>query len=562
MVSSGIRASAIVLLLSHAACTGSVANKEAGPGDNNNGGSGGEIGDPPETPATRSCNKVGSSPIRRLSQAEYRATLRDLFAGIDIGPVTLNADPTVGGFENRADKLFATEGNVGNFAKTAVDVAQKAVASLGKLSSCATVGDEACGKSFVSSFGERAFRRPLSDDERNRYSANFEATRKEIGFKEAAQLTIEAMLQSVHFLYRIDFGEASSAADDRLSVTGFEMASRLSYLLWGSMPDESLFELARSGKLSSDAEILSAAKRMLKDERAKSQLVDFHRQWLDFDHINVVFQREGEKDKVKYPEYNAELRQAIREENDRFTAMVMFEGSHSVGELLTSRMTQVNAPLAKLYNVAAPSAGWETAELPEAERSGFLTRASFLASHGHKFSGSPPLRAVYVMRRLLCMPELVPPAMVDTSEPVQTMGDAPKTNRQLFEARVASSASCKSCHTLIDPIGFTFENYDAIGKYRAKDNGFDVNATGALQDTDVDGPVDNAIGLSAKLAESQQVNACMARQWLGFATGVDPDEEDCRVDALAEILKAADGDVHMLLLSLVKSPDFLTRTTL
>ena len=289
---------------------------------------------------------------------------------------------------------------------------------------------------------------------------------------------------------------------------------------------------------------------MLKDERAETQLVDFQRQWLDFDHIHLVYQGEGEKDKVKYAEYNAELRSAMREESSRFTARVMTEGSHSIAELLTNRSTYVNATLAKVYGVAAPANGWNQVDLPESERAGFLTRAGFLASHSHKFSGSPPLRAVFVMRRLLCMPEMSVPANANTSEPVLKTGEAPKTNRQLFEARVAESSACKGCHQLIDPIGFPFESYDAIGKFHTKDNDLDVDSSGGFSSTDVDGPVANAIELSLKLAQSEQVQACMARQWLGFATGVEPEEEDCRVNHLAEVAKAAKGDLHMLLLSL------------
>lgn len=548
----------LVILAGVAACSGSVA----GPGESDEPGGGGKggIGDPPDPPG--SCGTVGPSPVRRLSQAEYRATLHDLFAGIDVGQPTLTADNAVNGFENRADKLFATEGNVGDFSTAAISVAAKAVAAMDKLASCSAQADEACGKSFVKDFGERAFRRPLSSDELSRYGANFEAIRKEIGFREAAQLTIEAMLQSVNFLYRLDLGDPKKNVDGRLGVTGFEMASRLSYLLWGSMPDANLFKAARDGKLTSDGDILAQAKRMLNDERMRGQMVDFHRQWLDFDHINLVYQREGEKDSVKYPGYTAQLRAAMREESDRFTEKVMVDGSHSFAEMLTSRASFVNAPLAKLYGVAAPASGWQEVELPESERAGILTRAGFLASRAHKFSGSPPLRAVFVMRRLLCMPEMVPAANANTSEPVQMPGEAPKTNRQLFEARVAESGACRGCHQLIDPIGFPFEHYDAIGGHRKQDNGIDVDAAGALQSTDVDGPVANAIELSHKLAQSEQVQSCMARQWLGFATGVEPEEEDCRVQQLTDVLKAANGDVHMMLLSLVKSPDFLSRTSL
>lgn len=558
MVTQGLKPGRACLLLGAAlaACSGSVAGQDGAGGG---GGGTGGVGDPPDPPGA--CDTVGPSPVRRLSQAEYRATLRDLFAGIDVGQPTLTPDNAVNGFENRADKLFATEGNIGDFSKAAIGVAAKAIAAMDKLLPCAAQADEACGKTFVKDFGERAFRRPLSADELTRYGANFETVRKDIGFKEATQLTIEAMLQSVNFLYRLDLGDPNKDVNGRRGVIGFEMASRLSYLLWGSMPDADLFKAAREGKLTDDADILAQAKRMLNDEHMRGQMVDFHRQWLDFDHINLVYQREGEKDATKYPGYTAELRAAMRQESDRFTEMVMVDGSHVFADMLTSRATFVNAPLAKLYGVKAPTSGWEKVELPQDERSGILTRAAFLASHGHKFSGSPPLRAVHVMRRLLCMPELIPAANANTSEPVQKAGEAPKTNRQLFEARVAENNTCKACHQLIDPIGFPFENYDAIGGYRKQDNGIDVDASGELQSTDVDGPVANAIELSSKLAKSAQVQACMARQWLGFATGVEPEEDDCRVQRLADVLKAADGDVHMLLLSLVKSPDFLSRSS-
>ncbi len=538
-----------------AACSGVVSKS----GSASDGASGADDDDGDLIPQSDACNMTGPSPVRRLSRAEYTATLRDLFPQVDVGKISLTPDPSVHGFENRANKLYATENNVFEFSRDAIAVATKAVAELDKVISCAVAADEACGKTFVSDFGERAFRRPLTNDEQSRYEANFESIRKELGFKEAVQLSIEAMLQSVNFLYRMDLGETEQASDGRLKLTSWEVASRLSYLLWGSMPDADLFSAAHDGALESDAQILKQAQRMLKSERAKPQLVDFHRQWLDFEHINVVFNREGPKDPKLYPSYNEELRAAMREESDRFTGMVMSEGSHSLKELLTSKDTFVNDKLAAFYGVDAPAEGWGQVSLPEAERSGLLTRGAFLASHAHKFSGSPPLRAVYVMRRLMCLPELIPSPDADISEPVLKDGEDPKTNRQLFEDRVAANTACKGCHQLIDPIGFTFEHYDAIGKYRDTDNGINVDASGKLQETDNDGPVANAIELSQRLGDSRQVHGCMARQWLGFATGVDPQEDDCRVDRLTDVLMAAKGDVHTMLLALVKSPDFLTR---
>jgi hypothetical protein len=540
-------------------CTAGIAGggqSDDDPGAGGHGGDGGDGGDN-IAGAQAACDTVGPAPLRRLSRSEHWATLRDLFPGVALNRPTVTPDPVVQGFENRADKLFATENNVNDFATAAVSAAEKAVANLNALIACASTGDANCGRKFIVDFGLRAFRRPLDDAETTRYAAAFEKNRAALGFKQAAQLTIEAMLQSVNFLYRTDLGDPGTAQDGRQRLGGYEVASRLSYLLWGTMPDNVLFDAAAGGDLSSDEQIVAQAERMLGDDRARGQLVDFHRQWLNFEHVNDVFLREGNKDTEKYPEYTAELRAAMREESDRFTELVMGDGTRSLAELLQSRETFVNAPLAKLYGVSGPGSGWQRVTLPEDQRAGFLTRGAFLAGHAHKHAGSPPLRAVYVMRRMLCMPEMTPSADADTSEPVPSAGE-PRTNRELFEARVGGNSSCQGCHKIIDPIGFTFEGYDAIGRHRTEDNGQPVNARGALAGSDVDDEVDNAIGLSAKLAESQNAQACLAGHWLAFATGMEPEKNDCRVNRLARALASADGDVHALLLTLVKSPDFLT----
>jgi hypothetical protein len=259
-----------------------------------------------------------------------------------------------------------------------------------------------------------------------------------------------------------------------------------------------------------------------------------------------------------YPSYTADLKAAMREESDRFIGDVMGKGDGSLKALLTSPSTFVNADLAKLYGVAAPTSDWGPVTLDASQRAGFLTRPNFLASHAHSLSGSPPLRAVSIMRRLMCATLPPPPADADTSPPKNDPSTAVKTNRQLFEARTVGA--CLACHGTINPIGFGLENYDAIGGYRTTDNGLPVDAHGVLNGIDAAGPFNGGIELSQKLAASADVQLCMTGQWYEYALGRDRDaSDDCKIQALDKSLTAANGNVREMLVALTKTEDFMFR---
>jgi hypothetical protein len=283
-------------------------------------------------------------------------------------------------------------------------------------------------------------------------------------------------------------------------------------------------------------------------------MVEFHRQWLDLDRLD-----KEPKDAKAYPRYDDTLKNAIRDESNRFVQKVMWRGPGTVAAFLTSPESSVTAPLAALYGVPAPSTGWGDLTLDPTQRAGFLTRANFLASRAHQLEGSPPLRAVFVRERLLCLPPLAPPADANLSEPKASAGTMPQTNRQLFEARIEPTA-CKGCHAIINPIGYGLENYDAVGAYRTMDDGLPVDATGAVIGSDVDGPFTGGVDLSKKLAGSRTVQACVAQNWFEYALGRDLGAEDtCRMAKLNLALADAGGDVRELLVSLVKSPEFVFR---
>jgi hypothetical protein len=524
---------------------GSVsARTGGGPGTGGPGSTGGSCAGP--------ADMIGV-PLRRLTRTEYNATVRSLFQGVTLPAIDMPQEIDASGFENRAKLQEPTSLLVEQASTGATTIAEAAVKNMSSVVPC-TATDATCGAKFVESFGARAFRRPLTDDENKTYTDYFNQQKTAISFAAAAQLTIEAFLQSPAFLYRIEVGDASKAANGRLPLTSYEMASRLSYLLWGTMPDQALFDTAKADRLTAAADIETQARRMVRDDKVQGTMLEFHRQWLELDRLD----REGTKDPMLYPSYTPDLKAAMREESDRFIGDVMGKGEGSLKALLTSSSTFVNADLAKLYGISGPASGWGQVPLKSGERAGFLTRPNFLASHAHSLSGSPPLRAVFMMRRLMCATLPPPPADADTSPPKNDPGADVKTNRQLFEARTVGA--CLACHGTINPLGFGLENYDAIGGYRTTDNGLPVDAHGTISNLDVAGPFNGGIELSQKLADSAEVRLCMIGQWYEYALGRDRDaSDDCKVEALDKSLAAANGNVREMLVALTKTEDFMFR---
>ena len=242
------------------------------------------------------------------------------------------------------------------YGAAAIDAGLKTLGAMATLVPCtpkSSAEEKSCGATFIEQFGAKAFRRPLTSDEKADYGAFFETQRGKSDFKGAVQLTTEVMLQSPQFLYRLELGDPLTATADRIQLTQYEIASRLSYLLLGSQPDKGLLDAAAAGTLDKADAREAQARRLLQDPRAGGMMVEFHRQWLDLDRID----REP-KDPAAYPTYNDELKSAIREESDRFVQKVIWQGPGTIAAFLTSTDTAVNAPLASLYGVRAPMAGW------------------------------------------------------------------------------------------------------------------------------------------------------------------------------------------------------------
>ncbi|MBX3247374.1 MAG: DUF1592 domain-containing protein [Myxococcales bacterium] len=488
--------------------------------------------------------------MRRLTAVEWSNTLRDLLGRLPPELPSLPPDGTSpGSFENEALALGPSDVHVSRWEQAAFAAGELVATDPTTRAALVPCGEAeaGCARRFVESFGRRALRRPLTSEEVGRYTTFFEAQRAEIDFDAAIQLTVSAFLQSPQFLYRLELG-ADAGRGGHVPLTPHEVASRLSYLLWESMPDDALLAAADARELQTPAQLAAQTRRMLADPRARAATRDYFRQWLHLDRVAS----EAKLPEV-VPEWSPAVAAAAREESLRFAEHVFYEGSLS--DLFTSRTGFVPPELASIYGVAPSS---EAIELPP-ERAGILTRVGFLAGEAREANGSPPLRGVFVLSRLLCANIGAPPADADTSPPRvdETMG--PQTNRMLFEERT-SPAACQSCHERIDGIGFGFENYDTAGRFRTTDNGLPVDAVGYAIGIGNDGIYDGAVELQQLFAESPVVHDCAVQKYFVYAHGRPTEREDaCHLQGLQRAFRDSGGDLDELLVHMVTRPEFLLR---
>ena len=522
---------------------------------------------------------VGPAPLRRMSNREYLNALADLFPDQSPALPALPNDADVAGFENAAEAQQPSDLRIARFEAIANLYAQGATrdaAAVHALVGCDswTTPSQAtaCGNQLIERTGRRLFRRPLTVEEQDRFALRFASWKTSIDFEAAVQLTLAAMLQSPQFLYRPELGPepgpelgpasadpaaAAGAAPALASIEPYAMASRLSFFLWESVPDDALLEAAANNALHSEAQLVAQATRMLDDPRARRMLWDFHRQWLGLDRVL------GDEHQLRTPEvdpgWTAATPAAAIDESRRFVESVASEGT--LHDLLTSRRAWVNADMARIYGVPAPAdpAAWQEVELPAGERAGLLTRAAFLAGTSHRGGTSPPIRGNAVQLRLLCRLPVSPPPGVDLSMPTGNPADGPRTNRMLFEDRTAPPP-CQSCHRGLNGIGFGFEHYNAAGRFQSTEQGLPIDATGLVDGADIAQPFDGALELSAALSDSELVHHCAAQQWLRYALGRAPvARETLLVNALAEHFYASGGNVRALLLEIVTAPTFRMR---
>ncbi|MBX2798093.1 MAG: DUF1592 domain-containing protein [Myxococcales bacterium] len=494
---------------------------------------------------------AGDTPLRRLTAGQYHNAVADLF-GVDVDiPEVLGADETVGTF---------TSNSVTPVSQITVEqyvLAAEAVATavdLDTLAPCNLLVEEGtdCAQRFVRDVSPRVYRRPTSDAEQAALMEVYDAFAADRGHVRALRVVVGAMLQTPWFLYHSDYEAAPGAGPGELvPLEPHALASRLSFFLWNTTPDDALLQAATEGSLSTVPGLTEHALRMLADPRAARAIGDFHLQWLGVDELPDVA-----KDPDLFPAYDTALQAALRHEVADFADDVIRHGDGELHTLLTSTSTVPSEPLFAFYGITPP-ADWQPGDrITLAEpRAGLLTRGGVLARHAHYQRGSITLRGKLVREDLFCQELPDPPPDVDITLPPPSAG---QTSREAIEAHMGIGG-CAGCHSQIDPIGFAFEGFDAIGQARTHDNGSPIDATGELLATDVDGPFDGPAQLAEQLAGSRQLQWCVTRQWFRYALGrIEEPRDACSLHAAFDAFDRP-APLRELILEIVTSDAFRHR---
>ncbi|WP_395805469.1 DUF1592 domain-containing protein [Archangium minus] len=501
--------------------------------------------------------------VARLTHTQWTHSVQELLR-LDAPPTTLaqgfRADPAQSGFlfDNEARSLSVDEALWGAYQRAASELAGQVATNSAKLSRLlppvASTAEERA-RTFVEEFGLRAHRRPLTAEEVEAYLALYRKGPQSYSgmpaFEAGIRLLLEAFLQSPHFLYRVE--RSTRPTGNKVPLDDHEVASRLSYALWNSMPDDALFAAAREGRLRDREGVIEQAKRMLQDPRARGLVDAFHRTVFDVPRFAAI-----KPSTTRYPGVSARLAEYAARENSLFVEDVVFEKQGRYSDLLTSTSTFVNDELARIYGVSGTfGTDFVRVSLDSSQRRGVLTQVGFLASHATSVDPDPIHRGVFLSERIICQKIGAPPADIPPLPPA-----GGRTNREVVESHteVAGSA-CASCHaTLINPLGFPFENFDAIGGYRTTDNGFPVNAKSAPRIGVETRSVSNAIDLAETLASSQAVHECYARHWVEFLNGRPVANEDqALVSRLGHLSREGQLSVLDLVVEVVTGVGFVNR---
>jgi hypothetical protein len=497
----------------------------------------------------------GPAPLRRLNRDEYTATVQDLLdIHLDIGHA-LPVDGAGGeGFDNAAETLFLSPLHSEKYmetAKLAMDFAAKEYKSRTRILVAKPgpgVTPEQAARKILQAFLPRAFRRPVTEAELLPYLSLYSAARKAgEDFEPAIFFALRGALVSPLFLFRTEPVE---------QVDNYALASRLSYFLWGSQPDELLTDLAASGKLQDPEVLRQMARRMLKHDRSWNLARRFTEQWL---HTRELA---GDKapDAKLFPEYakDEELRGDIRIQPQQFFREILVRNL-SLLNLIDSDYTVGTSNFSKHFGFklavrANASKQPQWVELPkDSNRGGLLGMPAVLAVSSYPYRTSPVLRGTWILDSLLGTPPPPPPANVPPLAETAA-GAAPATVRERLEKHRAN-AVCASCHSRIDPLGFALENYDVIGRWRTEDAGKPVDNSGEMTDgTKIQGPAQ----LKAALLEHKDLFVRnLTSKLLGYALGRGLTLRDsCTVDAIVAAVKAKDYSAQALIEGIVLSTPF------
>jgi hypothetical protein len=479
-------------------------------------GGAGTVGTGGVGPTGSSKPEVDVITIRRLNHTQYGNTLRALTGTATDYGSGFPADDLSFGFDNIGEALTLQPLHLEVYEKSADSVLAELFAlpagdaRRAKVLSCdPNTAGHACILSTTLAFAERAFRRPVTEADVSRYVAIADDFVMTGGTgADALTLALKGILLSPNFLFRVELDPTPTSKDEH-PLSAYELATRLSYYLWSSMPDDALFQSAKDGSLVTDQGLTTQVARMLGDQQAQALVDDFAGQWLNIRRVLMV-----KPDATTYPNFNADIAQAMQTETAMLFSEMLGKG-RPLTELVTADYTYVNAPLAAYYGMAPPAgAGFTRVPVAGSHRTGFLMQGSFLTLTSNPTRTSPVKRGKWVLEQLLCSPPPPPPPGVNLA----ALDGGGQSVRAKLEAHRAKEP-CHSCHSMMDPIGLSFENFDGVGTYRTADAYGPIDATGTLATPGGDVNFNGADQLVPILAQDSRLAPCAASKVLTYAVG-------------------------------------------
>ncbi len=493
----------------------------------------------------------GPRQLSLLSRYQYQNTVQSLF-GIDVNVViNFPVEAIVNGFDNNAELNLVSARHVVEYLDAADTVARLAVdQNRSRIVNCDLRQDN-CKRQFVTNFGRRVFRRPLSNTEINQYVSAFSEEATE---NDGLKLVLRSMLSSPSFLYLSEMGQRDG---DDFRLTQFELATVLSYMFTGTTPNEALLNLAAANGLSTPEQLKTAAENLLGSPQARENLGHFVEQWLEADRNQV-----GSKDAQVYPRFNANVRDAMDAEMKAFFNHVVFESTQEFAELYNADYVMVNNVLANYYNIpGVEGSQFRPVIDPSGNRGGLLSLGAFMASHSQSNESSPIVRGRAVRKRIQCQAFPSPPADLDVSFPDP---DPNLTTREKFALRTAAP-QCQQCHTFLNGVGFGFEAFDGAGGFRLLDNNKPVDDSGFILGLnnlsgDDNTPFDGVKEMQAIFAEADGTKACVARQFYRFARGyADTSTDSNTLTNLFMLFEQNNFNLQAMMVGVTQLPTFSLR---
>jgi hypothetical protein len=575
--------------------SGATGGAAGSSGSAASGGSGGRTGSVP--PGSNpggielTCDETvpGPTPLTKLTTREYHNTVRDLLLATGFGDMPSAVLSRLDGVpDDSQGESFRTLDNrislehvqayfdVGVAAGDMITADEAGLRSVGGGCAVSATLTEDCARNFIERFATRAYRSPLTDAEVDQLLALNDGQRTPA---EALRAIVIVTMSSPRFVNHVEIDGAEVTGEDALlQLTSYEIASRLSYLFWQTMPDQALLDAAADGSLATEDGFAEQLDRVFRDDRTRQTLWQFWNEWLrlekftGFEHTRPGFQSLAEGEAIGEPghDYYADMVQELRELTELFT----FDRQATVADLLATKLSVTQSEdLAGLYGVEPWSGNGDYPELPDGERAGLLQRAALLVSSLE--TTNPFHRGAFVRRHLLCDPLLqpdpntLPPGSLDPPP-----FDPQETTRERFQAKVEGNSTCQQCHVQFSDIGFVLEQFDALGRFRTTERVFDeqtgeqlaelpIEASGVtrieLDDAD---EVSSAAALNDKIIASKKVESCMAGKYFSFALRREPEDsslDDCAIEDLASALDDPEAGLGDAFQRIARHPSFFVR---